>query len=128
MSAVILKIGNVDLSGITKQEGVRIRSSPVFGAEFTNVKGVKRRQVIGEQIDLSADFDLLPEATAAAVVAACSADTVTVQYKNPNNTVTVFERPLVESVPVFAESEEDDANSYWNLSLSMTCPLKGDGL
>ena len=128
MSAVILKIGNVDLSGITKQEGVRIRSSPVFGAEFTNVKGVKRRQVIGEWIDLSADFDLLPEATAAAVVAACSADTVTVQYKNPNNTVTVFERPSVESVPVFAESEEDDANSYWNLSLSMTRPLKGDGL
>lgn len=125
MSAIILKIGNVDLSGITEQEGVIIRSSPIFGAEFTNVKGIKRRKCIGKQIDLSADFNTLPESLAKSVVNACDADTVTVEYRNPNYDTAVFERPTIEAIPVFSEN---DGQSYWNISVSMTCPLKGDGL
>lgn len=125
MSAVILKIGNADLSMITEQEGVRIRSSPVFSDEFTNVKGVKRRKVLGVQVDLSAELTMVPEAVASAVVTACNADAVSVSYKNPNAVTTVFERPEIEIIPVFAESDD---NSYWNISISMTCPLTGSGL
>ncbi len=102
-----------------------IRSSPVFGAEFTNVKGIRRRKCIGRQIDLSADFNNLSESIAKSVVSACDADTVTVSYRNPNHDTAVFERPVIEAVPVCGDA---DGESYWNISLSMTCPLKGDGL
>ncbi|MCM1579412.1 MAG: hypothetical protein NC078_11500 [Ruminococcus sp.] len=50
---------------------------------------------------------------------------MTVTYKCPEQTVTEFDRPSFRCVPVF----EDGVTSYYNISLSMTCPLKkGYGL
>lgn len=125
MAAIILKIGNVDLSDVTEQEGVQIRSSPVFGEEFTNVKGIRRRKILGEQIDISASFDSLSEETAKKIAAVCNADSVTVDYLDPNAASADFERPSVIAAPEFEDSE---GNLYWRLSISMTCPLKGNGL
>ena len=125
MTAVILKIGSVDLSMITEQEGVRIHTSPVYDDEFTSVTGKKRQRVLGESVDISADFNHVPEDMAAKIVSALRNDTVTVKYKDPTVQTAVFDRPEFESVPDFAASEDE---RYWNISISMTCPLKGDGL
>ena len=125
MAATILKIGSVDLSMITEQEGVRIHTSPVYGAEFTSVTGKKRKKVLGESVDISADFNHLPEDKAAQIVSALRNDKVAVEYKDPTVQTAVFDRPEFESVPDFAASENE---RYWNISVSMTCPLKGDGL
>ena len=125
MAAVILKIGSVDLSMITEQEGVRIRTVPAYGAEFTSITGKKHKKVLGESVDISADFNHVPEDMAAKIVNALRNDTVTVQYKDPTVQTAVFDRPEFESVPDFAASEDE---RYWNISVSMTCPLKGDGL
>ena len=125
MTAVILKIGSVDLSMITEQEGVRIHTSPVYDDEFTSVMGKKRRKVLGESVDISANFNHVPEDMAAKIVSALRNDTVTVKYKDPTVQTAVFERPDFESVPDFAASEDE---RYWNISVSMSCPLKGDGL
>ena len=125
MAATILKIGGVDLSMITEQEGVRIHTSPVYGAEFTSVTGKKRKKVLGESVDITADFNHLPEDKAAQIVSALRNDTVTVEYKDPTVQTAVFDRPEYESVPDFAASENE---RYWNISVSMSCPLKGDGL
>lgn len=125
MAATILKIGGVDLSMITEQEGVRIHNSPVYRDEFTNVKGKKRQKVIGESVDISADFNHVPEDTAIRIVNALKNDTVEVEYKDPTVQTAAFDRPTFESVPDFAASEDE---RYWNISVSMVCPLKGDGL
>ena len=125
MTAVILKIGSVDLSMITEQEGVRIHTSPVYEDEFTSVMGKKRRKVLGESVDISANFNHVPEDMAAKIVSALRNDTVTVEYKDPTVQTAVFDRPDFESVPDFAASEDE---RYWNISVSMSCPLKGDGL
>ena len=125
MAATILKIGSVDLSMITEQEGVRIHTSPVYGAEFTSVTGKKRKKVLGESVDITADFNHLPEDKAAQIVSALRNDKVAVEYKDPTVQTAVFDRPEFESVPDFAASEDE---RYWNISVSMTCPLKGDGL
>lgn len=125
MAAVILKIGDVDLSDITEQEGVDISTSPVYGAEFTSVTGKKRKKVLGESVSISASFNHLPEEKAAAIVKACRNDTVTVEYKDPTVQTAVFDRPSIRSVPDFAASEDE---RYWNISVDMTCPIKGDGL
>ena len=125
MAATILKIGSVDLSMITEQEGVRIHTSPVYGAEFTSVTGKKRKKVLGESVDITADFNHLPEDKAAQIVSALRNDKVAVEYKDPTVQTAVFDRPEFESVPDFAASENE---RYWNISVSMTCPLKGDGL
>ena len=125
MSAIILKIGSVDLSDITEQEGVDISTSPVYGAEFTSITGKKRKKLLGESVSISASFNNLPEDKAAAIVNACKNDTVTVEYKDPTVQTAVFDRPEFESVPDFAASENE---RYWNISVSMVCPLKGDGL
>ena len=81
MSAIILKIGSVDLSDITEQEGVDISTSPVFGAEFTSVTGKKRTKVLGESVSISASFNHLHEEKAAAIVNACKNDTVRLLYR-----------------------------------------------
>ena len=125
MAATIFKIGGVDLSMITEQEGVRIRTAPVYDDEFQSVKGKKRRKVLGESVDISASFNHVPEDIAAQIVSACRSDSVTVEYKDPIVTSAVFDRPEYESVPDFAASEDE---RYWNISVSMSCPLKGDGL
>lgn len=125
MAAVILKIGSVDLSMITEQEGVRIHTAPVYDDEFTSVTGKKRKRVLGESVDISADFNHVPEDKAAKIVNALRNDTVTVEYKDPTVQTAVFDRPDFESVPDFAASEDE---RYWNISVSMSCPLKGDGL
>ena len=125
MAATILKIGSVDLSMITEQEGVRIHTSPVYGAEFTSVTGKKRKKVLGESVDITADFNHLPEDKAAQIVSALRNEKVAVEYKDPTVQTAVFDRPEFESVPDFAASENE---RYWNISVSMTCPLKGDGL
>lgn len=125
MAAVILKIGSVDLSMITEQEGVRIHTSPVYDDEFTSVTGKKRKRVLGESVDVSADFNHVPEDMAAKIVNALKNDNVVVEYKDPTVQTAVFDRPEYESVPDFAASENE---RYWNISVSMSCPLKGDGL
>ena len=125
MAAVILKIGGVDLSMITEQEGVRIRTVPVYGAEFTSITGKKQKKVLGESVDISASFNHVHEDMAAKIVSALKNDTVTVQYKDPIVSSAVFDRPEYESVPDYAASEDE---RYWNISVSMSCPLKGDGL
>ena len=126
MAATILKIGDADLSMITEQEGVRIRTSPVFGESFTSVTGKTISNILGVSIDISASFNHVPEDIAAQIVAACKNDKVTVSYKDPNPTSAEFERPTYESVPDFAASEDE---RYWNISVSMSCPLKsGSGL
>ena len=125
MSAIILKIGSVDLSDITEQEGVDINTSPVYGAEFKSITGKKRKKVLGESVSISASFNNLPEDKAAAIVNACKNDTVTVTYKDPTDQTAVFDRPNIRSVPDFAASKDE---RYWNISVDMVCPLKGDGL
>ena len=125
MVAVILKIGGVDLSMITEQEGVRIHTSPVYDDEFTSVAGKKRKRVLGESVDISADFNHVHEDMAAKIVNALKNDNVVVEYKDPTVQTAVFDRPEFESVPDFAASENE---RYWNISVSMVCPLKGDGL
>ncbi|MCI7767858.1 MAG: hypothetical protein MSJ26_07785 [Oscillospiraceae bacterium] len=125
MAVTILKIGGVDLSMITEQEGVQIRTSPVYDDEFTSVVGKKQRKVLGESVDISASFNHVPEDIAAQIVSACRNDSVTVEYKDPIVTSAVFDRPEYVSVPDFAASEDE---RYWNISVSMSCPLKGDGL
>ena len=125
MSAIILKIGSVDLSDITEQEGVDINTSPVYGAEFKSITGKKRKKVLGESVSISASFNNLPEDKAAAIVNACKNDTVTVTYKDPTEQTAVFDHPNIRSVPDFAASKNE---RYWNISVDMTCPLKGDGL
>lgn len=125
MAATILRIGSVDLSMITEQEGVRIHTAPVYGAEFTSITGKKHKKVLGESVDITADFSHVPEDRAAKIVNALRNDTVTVEYKDPTVQTAVFDRPEFESVPDFAASENE---RYWNISVSMVCPLKGDGL
>ena len=125
MVAVILKIGGVDLSMITEQEGVRIHTSPVYDDEFTSVAGKKRKRVLGESVDISADLNHVHEDMAAKIVNALKNDNVVVEYKDPTVQTAVFDRPEFESVPDFAASEDE---RYWNISVSMVCPLKGDGL
>lgn len=125
MAATILSIGGVDLSMITEQEGVRIHNAPVYGAEFTSITGKKRKKVLGESVDISADFNHVPEDMAAKIVNALKNDNVVVKYKDPTVQTAVFDRPEFESVPDFAASENE---RYWNISVSMVCPLKGDGL
>ena len=125
MAATILKIGSVDLSMITEQEGVRIHTAPAYGDEFTSITGKKHKKVLGESVDITADFNHVPEDMAAKIVNALRNDTVTVEYKDPTVQTAVFDRPEFESVPDFAASEDE---RYWNISVSMSCPLKGDGL
>ena len=125
MAATILRIGSVDLSMITEQEGVDINTSPVYGAEFTSITGKKRKKLLGESVSISASFNHLPEDKAAAIVNACKNDTVAVTYKDPTDQTAVFDHPNIRSVPDFAASEDE---RYWNISVDMTCPLKGDGL
>ena len=102
-----------------------ISTSPVYGAEFTSITGKKRKKVLGESVSISASFNNLPEDKAAAIVNACKNDTVTVTYKDPTDQTAVFDYPNIRSVPDFAASKDE---RYWNISVDMTCPLKGDGL
>ena len=125
MAATILKIGGVDLSMITEQEGVRIHTSPVYDDEFTSVAGKKRKRVLGESVDISADFNHVHEDMAKKIVDALRNDNVIVKYMDPTEQTAVFDRPDFESVPDFAASKDE---RYWNISVSMVCPLKGDGL
>lgn len=123
MSAVILKIGSVDLSDYCECQQVSITNSPVFSDGFVNVLGRTRRTVIGDQIQLSASFGLIPESVAKAIRNACSASSVTVEYKDPVPVTTVFERPTFSRNVDFEVGED---TQMWNCSVSMTCPLKRD--
>lgn len=67
---------------------------------------------------------MLAVGKAKAIVNACNEGKVTVEYADPFPRSAVFDRPSVTSVPVF----DDGEISYWNISLSMVCPLKGCGL
>ena len=80
---------------------------------------------LGESVDISADFNHVHEDMAAKIVNALKNDNVVVEYKDPTVQTAVFDRPEFESVPDFAASEDE---RYWNISVSMVCPLKGDGL
>lgn len=124
MNDTILKIGEADMSEHVICEAVDISTSPVWSDSFTAVSGKERKKCLGVRVELSADFSVLDGAAAAALINACNADAVSVVYKCPAKTVTVFDRPSVRCVPVF----NDGAVDYWNISVSMTCPLKGDGL
>lgn len=124
--AVILKIGAADLSAYCECQNVSINTSPVFGEGFVNVLGKNVREVIGNQIQLSASFGLLPQKVALDLRNACSAKSVTVEYKDPAHVSAVFERPSF-SRNVDVEIGED--KQLWNCSVSMTCPLlRDDGL
>ena len=125
MAAVILKIGNADLSDITEQDGVQINTAPVFGDSFVNVKGQTVRKLLGVSVNISADFELVPQDTAARIVSACSAEKVTIEYLTPLADSAEFERPSVTAVPSF---EDSSGVMYWSLSVNASCPLKGDGL
>lgn len=121
--ASVIRIGGVDMSEYA--EDVQVRTSPVFGAEFTNAKGKKRRNILGQQVDISAAFYDIPAGIAAALVQACSKDRVEVSCSYPINCNGEFERPSVNAEMSFLGS---DGVRHWNISLSMTCPLMGDGL
>ena len=121
--AVILKIGLVDLSDYCECQQVSITNSPVFSEGFVNVLGKTKRTVIGDQIQLSASFGLIPESVAKAIRNACSASSVTVEYKDPVPVTTVFERPTFSRNVDFEVGED---TQMWNCSVSMTCPLKRD--
>lgn len=124
MNDTILKIGDVDMTMHVICEAVDITETPVYSDVFTAVTGEDRKTCIGVKVDLSAEFSVLREEAARALKNACNADKVTVTYKCPGQTVTVFDRPVFRCAPVF----EDGVTSYHNISLSMSCPLKGDGL
>ena len=121
---IILKIGDVDMSEHVICEAVDINRSPVWSDSFTAVNGEEKKKCLGVRIALSADFSVLDGTAAAALVSACNADSVSVTYKCPAPETAVFDRPSLRCVPVFNDGEVD----YWNISVSMTCPLKGSGL
>lgn len=123
--AILLKIGDVDLSGYTLQGQVKVNRTPVYANQsFTNVKGVVRKRFLGWKIDISATFGDLPQAVVAQIMTACKSD-VSITYLDPNETTATFERPSVSSA---VEWESDEDTQFWSVSLSATCPLLGDGL
>lgn len=123
--AILLKIGDVDLSGYTLQGQVKVNKSPVYaGQSFTNVKGVVRKRFLGWKLDLSASFGNLPRDVVAQIMTACESD-VSITFLDPNETTATFERPSVSSA---VEWESDEDTQFWSISLSATCPLLGDGL
>lgn len=124
MNTVILKIGSVDMTEDVLCEGVTIGTEAVYTNAFTAVTGKEKKTRLGDRISISASFSVLDESKAKAIVNACNSDSVTVSYADPFPSSAVFDRPSVTSVPSF----EDGEVSYWNISLSMTCPLKGNGL
>lgn len=124
MNDTILKVGNVDMTEYVICEAVDVTETPVYSDSFTAVTGEERKTCIGVKVDLSAEFSVLDEALAAALKNACANEKVTVTYKCPEETVTEFDRPSFRCTPVFTDGVTD----YYNISLSMTCPLKGNGL
>lgn len=124
MNDVILKIGSVDMTENAECEAVSISTEAVYTNAFTAVTGEEKKTRLGDKVSISASFNILTEDKAKAVVTACNADKVTVDYADPFPCSAVFDRPSVTSVPVFFDGEI----SYWNISLSMVCPLKGNGL
>ena len=123
--AILLKIGDVDLSGYTLQGKVNVNKSPVYaGQSFTNVKGVVRKKFLGWKLDISAAFGDLPKDVVARIMTACEND-VSITFLDPNETTATFERPSVSSA---VEWESDEDTQFWSVSLSATCPLLGDGL
>ena len=124
MSDVILKIGSVDMSEDVICEAVDINTAPVWSDSFTAVNGEEKKKCLGVSVDLSANFQVLDNDKAAALVSACNSEKVSVTYKCPSEVVTVFDRPSLRIVPVF----NDGVTDYWNISVSMSCPLKGSGL
>ena len=83
MNDTILKIGNVDMSEHVICEAVDISTAPVYSDSFTAVNGKERKKCLGVSVSLSADFQVLSDTVAAALVTACNADEVTVKYKCP---------------------------------------------
>ncbi len=124
MDPVILKIGSADMSYDVICEAVDIDKSPVWSEKFTAVNGVERKKCLGESVSISADFRILTKEKFGKLMAACNSDKVTVVYAAPYEESAEFDRPSVRCSPVF----EDGVTSYWNVSVSMVCPLKGDGL
>lgn len=124
MNDTILKIGNVDMSEHVICEAVDISSSPVYSDSFTAVNGKERKKCLGVRVELRAEFSVLDSSAAEDLVSACNADTVTVKYKCPTVQTNVFDRPTIRCVPVFNDGTVD----YYNISVSMTCPLTGSGL
>lgn len=123
--AIILKIGDVDLSGYTLQGQVKVNRTPVYSDQsFKNVKGVVRKRFLGWKFDLSADFGDLPKDVVSQIMTACEND-VSITFLDPNETTATFERPSVSSA---VEWESDEDTQFWSVSLSATCPLLGDGL
>lgn len=124
MNDTILKIGDVDMTEHVICEAVDITETPVYSDSFTAVTGEERKTCIGVKVDLSAEFSVLDETVAIALKNACLDEKVGVIYKCPAETSAVFDRPTFRCSPVFTDGVTD----YYNISLSMTCPLKGDGL
>lgn len=124
MNDTVLKIGDVDMTMHVICEALDITETPVYSDGFKAVTGEERKRCMGVRVELSAEFSVLDESVAGALKAACASEKVTVTYKCPGQTVTEFDRPTFRCTPVF----EDGVTSYHNISLSMTCPLKGDGL
>lgn len=124
MNDTVLKIGDVDMTMHVICEAVDITETPVYSDSFTAVTGAERKKCIGVRVDLSADFSILDSSIAISLKNACKSETVKVQYKCPEKTETVFDRPTFRCTPVFQDGQID----YYDVSLSMTCPLKGNGL
>ena len=122
MSQTILKIGNTDLAESVEQSGVTITSRPIYGdIVFRAVTGQEKKQCIGKEISISANFTYVPENEAKAIVSACDADTVTISYLDPNAASAVFDRPSISASPLFKKSNGTVA---WAISLSASCPFK----
>ena len=120
----ILAVGSADMTEFVECEAVSIEKSPVWSEEFTAVNGVQRKKCLGVSVSISADFKILTKEKLAELVSACGSDKVSVAYAAPNAETAEFDRPTYSISPVF----EDGITSYWNVSVSMSCPLKGDGL
>lgn len=123
--AVILKIGDVDLSGYALQGKVKVKKEPVYdGNQFTNVYGQTVKTYLGDKISLNASFENLPASVAAKIQTACSGN-VEITYLNPNETSVSFERPSTEAAVAW---EEDEDTQYWSINIAADCPLLSGGL
>lgn len=123
--SIILQIGSVDMSDYVEQSSVNISTAPVYsGVSFTNIFGQEIKEYLGERVNISASFDGIPEDVMLKINAACSLDTVSITYSDPDEQTVAFEHPSVNR----AMSYTDGVTTYWDMSLSAVCSLKSDSL
>lgn len=121
----ILKIGKVDVSDIC-QVGLSIQSSPVYDSTtFTNMLGQEISSLLGISITIQANFDGVDQQTAAKILGYKNAESVSVTYRYPDELTDTFRTPAITGVMDYEDSE---GIQHWNISISMTCPLSGEGL